>query len=149
MRSIVSELGVAFVFAAVLLRLFMPAASDVLQTRNAVWSQPGDVTTTLEIESLRLYADKSGTITNARCSVNTAPTSSAVTVNFLKNGTTIFTTSANRPSIPAGSFTDISSTPDVTTYVADDYFRIDVVAEDSGDTATDLVCQLQTKEQSE
>jgi hypothetical protein len=111
-----------------------------------VWIQAGDVSTTMGVESVRLYADASGTIQDARCSVGTAPTTSPVTVDINKNGTTIFTTQGNRPSIAAGGNTDVSGVPDVTTYVAGDYFDIDIDAEDSGDTAADISCQLRTRE---
>lgn len=114
--------------------------------RHAVWQQTGDVSTTMVIENIRLYADNSGTIKDVRCSVNTAPTTSAVTVDVNLNGTTIFTTQSGRPSIAAAGNTDVSSTPDVTSYSSGDFFDIDVDAEDSGDTAADITCQMRTRE---
>ncbi len=121
--------------------------ADLLQTeRHAVWAQPHDVSTTMAFEELRLYADASGTIQDARCSVATAPTTGSVTVDFNLNGVTIFTTQSNRPTIAQGTNTDVSGAPDITAYSSGDYFDIDVDVVDAGDTAHDLTCQMRTRE---
>ena len=112
----------------------------------AVWTQANDVDATMDIEDIRIYANASGTIQDVRCSVDTAPTTSAVAIDVNLNGTTIFTTQGNRPSIAAAGNTDVSGTPDVTAYVTGDYFDIDVDATDSGNTAADLTCQMRVRE---
>lgn len=114
--------------------------------REGVWQQANDVSTTMDIEDIRLYARGSGTIVDAMCSVNTAPTTDSVIVDFNKNGTTIFTTQANRVTIAAAGYYDVSGAPDVTTYSANDYFDIDIDETDTGNTAADLSCQLRVKE---
>ncbi len=121
--------------------------NDILYTeRHAVWIQADDVSTAMAIEDIRIYADNSGTIQDVRCSVNTTPTTDAVTIDVNLNGTTIFTTQGNRPSIAAATNTDVSGAPDVTAYVSGDFFDIDVDVADSGNTAADLTCQMRTRE---
>ena len=78
------------------------------------------------------------------CSVTTAPTTSAVTVDINYDGTTIFTTQGSRPSIAAAGYTDSSDAPEVTAIAGGGthYLTMDIDAVDSGDTAADLVCQV-------
>ncbi len=66
------------------------------------------------------------TITNVRANIGTAPTGAAVLVDVNKNGTTLFTTQGNRPSIAVSTNADNAATPDVTTATTDDYISIDV-----------------------
>ena len=121
--------------------------NDVLFTeKQATWVQSGDVELSMAVESIRLYASTAGTIKDVRCAVNTAPTTTAVIVDLNKNGASIFTNQANRPTIPSGSNTGVSPTPDVTTYIAGDFFNIEIDQEDSGDTAADLTCQMRVRE---
>jgi hypothetical protein len=58
--------------------------------------------------------------------VLTAPTGANLIVDVNKNGTTIFTTQANRPEITAGSKTATSGAPDVTSLSKNDAITIDV-----------------------
>lgn len=58
--------------------------------------------------------------------LGSAPTGAAAIFDVNKNGTTIFTTQGNRPTVAAGTLTDLSSTPDVTTAAAGDYITVDV-----------------------
>jgi hypothetical protein len=74
----------------------------------------------------RVYVPFAATITNVYASVSTAPTGASLVLDVHKNGTTIFTTQGNRPSISAAAYTDTSSTPDVTSIAADDYLTLDV-----------------------
>ena len=75
---------------------------------------------------VRMHAPWAGTITNVTATVSTAPTVSAVIIDINKNGTTIFTTQANRPTIAAGTNDDLSSTPDVTSVAQNDVFTCDI-----------------------
>src|SRR5262249_16708153 len=59
-----------------------------------------------------------GTITDVRAYLDTAPTGSSFIVDVLKNGTTIFPTSANRPTIAAGAHASPTAPPDVTSAAA-------------------------------
>jgi hypothetical protein len=93
----------------------------------------------------RFYAPQSLTVSNVRVSVGTAPTGSSVIVDVLKNGSTIFTTSGNRPTILAGTFLDSSSVPDVAqaTLVTNDYLVISIVQVGSSVAGSDLTVQLE------
>lgn len=61
-----------------------------------------------------------------RASVGTAPTGAAIILDVNKNGTTIYTTQANRPTIPISGFTVKSTNPDVNTFADGDYITVDV-----------------------
>jgi hypothetical protein len=106
------------------------------------WSQTGDVDVTLDVEDLRQYFSTTLTAVAARCSVDTAPTTSAVIVQFIKNGSTDMFADVDRPSIAAAGFTNESTTFSSAGIVSGDYVTIDIEASDSGNTAQDLVCQL-------
>lgn len=91
----------------------------------------------------RFYIPQSLTITNIRASVGTAPTGSSVVLDVYKNGSTIFTTVGNRPTIGVGLFLDNSSIPDVTSLVAGDYLTIGIVQVGSIITGSDLTVQIE------
>ena len=76
----------------------------------------------------RLYNDTGRTLTlyAVRASVGVAPTGASVIVDVNKNGTTIFTTQSNRPTIAASTNTDTADAIDVTTWAAGDYLTVDV-----------------------
>ena len=76
--------------------------------------------------TMRWYFDKSVTISKVIASVGTAPTGSSLIFDVNKNGTTIFTTQANRPTITASGFVDLSSIPDVTSFSSGDYITVDI-----------------------
>ena len=87
----------------------------------------------------RFYFTGSYTITNIHASVGTAPTGASVIVDVNKNGSTIFSTQGNRPTIVASSNVDSSSTPDTTSVVSGDYLTIDIDQIGSTVAGTDLV----------
>lgn len=107
---------------------------------SAVFSVAGNVAVGTGLA--RYYASDTLTITNVIASVGTAPTGSSIIVDVNKNGTTIFTTQANRPTITASSFVDLTSLPDVTSVAAGDYLTIDVDQRGSTIAGTDLVVQI-------
>lgn len=75
---------------------------------------------------IRFYAPFAFDITNVIGSVGTAPTGAPVIFDINKNGTTIFTTQGNRPTIPIGLFVDMTSVPNVTHFDIGDYLTVDV-----------------------
>ena len=75
---------------------------------------------------VRMHAPWNGTITNVTATVDTPPTVSSIIIDINKNGTTIFTTQANRPTIGAGTNDDLSSVPDTTAVVLNDVFTCDI-----------------------
>lgn len=70
------------------------------------------------------------TVIGAWAAANTAPTGATVfTVDVNKNGTTIFTTQGNRPTVVASTNGGVmSATPDVTSVADGDYLTVDVDA---------------------
>jgi|SRR5690242_13543081 len=66
------------------------------------------------------------TVIGAWTAFNTAPTGADGVVDVNKNGTTIFTTQANRPKATAGSNGGVLATPDVTSVADGDYLTVDL-----------------------
>lgn len=91
----------------------------------------------------RWYAPRAITLVNVQVSVGTAPTGASAIFDVNKNGTTVFTTQANRPTIAASGFTDLSSVPAVTAVAAGDYITIDVDQIGSSVAGANAVVQVE------
>jgi len=89
----------------------------------------------------RQYVEQACTITTVRASVGSPPSNQPVIVDVNKNGTTIYTTQANRPSIASGSNT-ITAAPDITSLSAGDYLTVDIDQVGSGSAGADLVVSI-------
>lgn len=98
-------------------------------------------TLTVKAGTHRFYAEAAFTITSVRASVGTAPAGSSVIVDVHKNGTTIFTTQANRPAVAIAANTAVA-TPDVTAVAAGDYFTVDIDQIGSTTAGADLTVQI-------
>lgn len=86
---------------------------------------PGTLTT--QNGKSRFYLPWAAVLVAVTASVNTAPTGASVIVDVNKNGTTVFTTQSNRPTIAAsGFYSGLVTNPDVTSFAAGDYCTIDV-----------------------
>lgn len=82
----------------------------------------------------------STTINYTVAAVGTAPTGASIICDVKKNGTTVYTTSANRPTIVAGAnATTTKPTPDVTAFNAGDYLTVDIVQVGATIAGSDLV----------
>lgn len=80
------------------------------------------------------------TIDGVVMAVNTAPTGASLICDVNKNGTTIFTTQANRPTIAAGAFAVTTQpSPDVTTATTYDYITVDIDQVGSTVAGADLI----------
>jgi len=90
-----------------------------------------------------LYVGKALTVANITAGVNTAPTGASILVDVNKNGTTMFTTQGNRPTIAASGFSDAASVPDVTSLAAGDYITIDVDQIGSTIAGSNLVVSIE------
>ena len=91
----------------------------------------------------RLPIDGPYTIVGTRLMVGTAPTGASILVDVNKNGTSIYTTQANRPVIAAGANAGgPGSTPDITSLVAGDYLTIDVDQVGSTIAGSDLTVTI-------
>lgn len=101
----------------------------------------GVLTTTTGTQ--RLPVDGTYTIVGTRLMVGTAPTGSSLIVDVNKNGTTIYTTQGNRPSIAAASNAGgPGSAPDVTTLAAGDYLTVDIDQVGSSVAGSDLTVSV-------
>jgi hypothetical protein len=80
-----------------------------------------------------------GTITAVRASVGTAPTGAAVIVDVKKNDSTVFTTTANRPTIASGTTDSGAAVPDVTSVSAGDRISVDIAQTGTTVAGSDLV----------
>lgn len=83
------------------------------------------------------------TITGVIMRVGTAPTGAAIVVDVNKNGSTIFTTQGNRPSIAVSTLaTAASAIPDIVSFAAGDYLTVDIDTIGSVVAGADLSVQV-------
>lgn len=112
------------------------------------WATPAEISFTIPgnltvgAAAIRWYFTGNVTVSNVVATVSTAPTGASVIFDVNKNGTTIFTTQGNRPTITATNFTDLTSTPDTTTFASGDYVTIDVDQIGSTVAGADAVIRL-------
>lgn len=95
--------------------------------------------------TFRLYNDSGAPwlITGVRATVAAVPEGSAIIIDVNKNDSTIFTSQANRPTIPSGSTSSGKVTSmDVTTVADGDYLSVDIDQIGSTDSGADLVVQV-------
>lgn len=112
----------------------------------AMWTLAGNQTPVAS--PLRIY-NTSGvtrTLVKVFISVNTPPTGSALIVDVHKNGTTIFTTQANRPQIAVDQYTGQSTTIDVTAWAPGDYLTVEVDQVGSTTPGADLTVHVACSE---
>lgn len=86
-----------------------------------------DVPGTIATSSVdRWVAPHPGEITGVTLSVGTAPTDADLIINLAKNGTNIYTTSANRPKIVAGATKTAARAPapDTAAFTTNDEIKL-------------------------
>lgn len=88
--------------------------------------------------TVRWYPPVDITIVAVRAAAGTAPTGADLIVDVNKNGTTIFSTQANRPTITDGNNVSSEETPDVTSVTDSDYLTIDIDQVGSSTAGSDL-----------
>lgn len=99
--------------------------THTLTTSLTPYSKQG--TLTVATGTMRLPIDGTYTIVGTRLMVGTAPTGADLIIDVNKNGSTIYSTQANRPKITAGSNSGGPGTaPDVTSLAAGDYLTVDI-----------------------
>lgn len=91
------------------------------------------------VGSARWYTTISRAVSNVTISGGVAPTGASLIADVNKNGTTVFTTQGNRPTLTAASYYDGSSTPDVTTMSPGDYLTVDIDQVGSTVPGSDIV----------
>ena len=86
-----------------------------------------------------------GEIISVRAHLDTAPTGAAFVIDVNKNGTTLFTTQANRPTIAIAGTESTSTLPDVVSVAAGDRLSIDVDVIGSSVAGSDLYVTVSIK----
>lgn len=120
------------------------AYTSDLKTRTMPYSYGG--TLAVNTGTFRLYNDSgiAWTIQGVRATVGTAPSGSSIIIDVHKNGTTIFTTQSNRPTIAAAANTSGKVTNMNVTSVADgEYLTVDIDQIGSGTAGSDLTVQVE------
>lgn len=114
------------------------AAGAASPERYFTFAISGDLT--VHTGKFRIYNLTGGalTISKVHIAADTAPTGQAVIVDINENGTTIFTTQANRPQIAAGSNTGQTTTIDDASWADGNYLTMDVDQIGSGTAGADL-----------
>lgn len=110
--------------------------------RTALFSRAGSLV--VAVGAGRYLITAPATLIGAVASVGTAPTGAAILVDVNKNGTTVYTTQANRPSIAiaANASAIPPVAPNVTALIAGDYLSVDVDQVGSTIPGSDLVVQV-------
>jgi hypothetical protein len=108
--------------------------------KTAAFSSSGPVA--VKVGGGRYYIEEAVSIVKVRSSVGTAPTGTTLLVDVNKNGSTIFTTQANRPAIAIGANT-ATGTPQVTALAVGDYLTVDVDQVGSTLAGADLTVQIE------
>ena len=85
-----------------------------------------DGTLTVETQAMSVIAPCALTVTEIRVAVDTAPTGAALIIDVNKNGTTMYTTQANRPTIADVGTSATATDPDVTSIAVGDKISIDI-----------------------
>lgn len=134
---ILTTKGDLLVFAATLARLTIGANNTILQAKSTEaagmkWVQntrgisfyiDGVLATTLKTS----FEVPCGlTVTGVNASVDVAPTGANLILDVHKNGVTMFTTQANRPTIVAGALQAPAVVPDITSLAERDIVEINI-----------------------
>jgi hypothetical protein len=118
----------------------LPAPAIIMQS----FSSTGTIV--VETGVHRLYNNRATAwvISGIRASVGTAPTGASIIIDIKVNGTTIFTTQANRPTIAASAFASAYVTNmDITAVASGAYVTVDVAQVGSTIPGSDLTVQLE------
>lgn len=111
--------------------------STIVQPQAAVFSNPGDATVGAGVGRYPILID--GTVQGVIATANTAPVGADLIFDVNKNGTTLFTTQANRPTIASGSSQSSVAVPVITALSTGDYITVDIDQIGSGTAGADLV----------
>ena len=117
------------------------ADSSTVVTPKTLYTFSKGGALTVAAGTQRFYNDtgRTLTITSVRASVGTAPTGAALLVDVNKNGTTLFTTQSNRPSVAISGNTATAAAVQVTSWAAGEYLTVDVDQIGSTVAGSDLV----------
>lgn len=88
------------------------------------------------------YGIASGTILSVFAAINSPPTGSAILIDVNKNGSTIFATQGNRPTIAQNANTSTGGNPDDTVIAEGDYLTWDIDQVGSSVAGVDLTVEV-------
>lgn len=111
------------------------------QARTIMWYIDSGLSTGAS-QSARVYLDFPATILKARAYVDTAPTGAAILIDINKNGSTIWSTQANRLTIAASANAGNTATFNTTALSVDDYLTLDIDQVGSTIAGSDLTVLL-------
>jgi len=110
--------------------------------RAFVWFTSGTLSTGTNV-GVRYIAPQALTIVKCWLRVRTAPTSAAIYIDIHKNGTTIWSTQANRGTIAASGSSNSTTTFNTTSLAAGDYLDLDIDQVGSTIAGVDLTVVLE------
>lgn len=102
------------------------------------WIIGGEVEVSSGTAKVPNRTGRSRTVVQVWLDITTSPTGSAIIVDILKNGTTIFSDTDNRPQIAAGQEYGYTENIDIDTWDDGDYYTWQVVQVGSTDPGADL-----------
>lgn len=107
---------------------------------QATFGMDGDIVVLVGTARWRVVGTQ--TITGVVATVGSAPTGASIIIDVNKNGTTVFTTQANRPTIADGANDSGVEVPDIVALADGDYITIDVDQVGSTTPGSDLTVQI-------
>lgn len=99
--------------------------ADIKAVRAPYLFSMVDVLTT-KVGAHRVYMETDCVVESVRIAVGTAPVGSSVIVDVNRNGTTIYTTQGNRPTIAISGFTALGGVAANNAFSIGDYMTVDV-----------------------
>jgi hypothetical protein len=100
---------------------------------------------TASAKKAQALLNRGGVITAVSAYLDTAPTGAAFIVDVKQNGTTLFTTQGNRPTIAISGNASTTTLPDITTVSRGDRISVDVAQIGSGTAGSDLTVAITLK----
>lgn len=97
---------------------------DAARSRDISINIPGDIFATTGI--IRYVVGSARTVSKVRLAIGSAPTGADLIIDVHKNGTTMFTTTGNRPKIIATATSGVSVAPNITALAEGDVVTIDI-----------------------
>jgi hypothetical protein len=114
------------------------SSSAIIGDQMFTLQHKGNLTTGVKEQIRMPFAGK---ITFVTAALTTAPAGSTAIFDLNKNGTTMYTTQGNRPTIAAAANSVTATNPDVLTWAAGDRLAIEVDQKGSGTAGANLtVC---------
>lgn len=145
-RSAPDTLKTDDTFDAAVLKQSGIAVSDISHTHSEYvilgFSRSGTLAVSTGVSRIYAPGGLTWTISEVRASVNTVPTGASILVDVNKNGTTIFTTQTNRPTIAVSTNTDLADLIQVNSITSGDYLTVDIDQVGSTAPGADLCVQI-------